>query len=80
MELADLTTYALEKYNIPEEHKWNDFPGFSVLCHPVTKKWLALLMRQWDTETGTEIQKCDLRCGRKFLTQFRYPFITEPTR
>ena len=80
MELADLTTYALEKYNIPEEHKWNDFPGFSVLCHPVTKKWLALLMRQWDTETGTEIQKCDLRCGRKFLTQFHYPFITEPTR
>ena len=56
MTLADLTTYAAEKYNITEEHKWNDFPGFSVLCHPVSKKWLALLIRKQDSETGTTIE------------------------
>ena len=80
MTLADLTTYAAEKYNITEEHKWNDFPGFSVLCHPVSKKWLALLIRKQDSETGTTIEKCDLRCGRVFLKRQKYDFLTEPTR
>lgn len=80
MELADLTAYAKEKYDITEEYKWSSCPGISVLCHPVSKKWIALLMRQWDTETGTTIEKCDLRCGRKFLNQFSYNFLTEPTR
>ncbi|MCR5453970.1 MAG: TerB N-terminal domain-containing protein [Bacteroidales bacterium] len=80
MELADLTAYTKEKYNIPEEHKWSSFPGFSVLCHPITKKWLALLMRQWDTQRGEYIEKCDLRCGSKVAKKLDYDFITEPTR
>ena len=80
MTLADLTTYALEKYSIPEEHKWEKFPGFSVLCHPVSKKWLALLIRKQDGTTGKTVEKCDLRCGRVFLKNQKYDFLTEPTR
>ncbi len=52
MELSELTAYAEEKFNIHEQHKWADFPGFSVLADPNTGKWVALLMRQWDYETG----------------------------
>ena len=46
LELAELTAYAEEKFHIQEQHKWADFPGFSVLSDPDTGKWLALLMRQ----------------------------------
>ena len=79
MELSDLTAYALEKYQIQEQHKWADFPGFSVLCHPESGKWVALLMRQWDQETGTEIQRCDMKCGGS-LQHFRRPYLTPPVR
>ena len=30
MELSELITYAKEKYGIEEQHKWADFPGFSI--------------------------------------------------
>lgn len=79
MELSELTAYAREKYQIQEQHKWADFPGFSVLCHPKTGKWVALLMRQWDTETGTEIQRCDLKCGSS-LGRFRRSYLSPPIR
>ena len=80
MELSDLIAYAKEKYHIEEQHKWKDFPGFSVLCHPDTGKWVALLMRQWDTDTGTEIQRCDLKCGAQSLLEYRKPYLTAPVR
>ena len=80
MELSELTAYAAEKYQIPEQHKWADFPGFSVLCHPRTGKWVALLMRQWDMETGTEIQRCDLKCGSDSLSLYRRPYLASPIR
>ena len=80
MELADLTAYAKSKYDIPEELNWIGFAGLSAMHHPVSKKLIAVLMRQWDTESGTEIQKCDLRCGRMDYRRMRYPYITEPTR
>ena len=80
MELAELTAYAAEKYQIREERKWNDFPGFSVLCHPQTGKWTALLMRQWDTDTGREIECCDLKCGRETLRQYPRPYLSGPVR
>ena len=56
MELSELAAYAEEKYHMKKEHKWAAFPGFSVLTDPRTDKWVALLMRQWDYETGTELQ------------------------
>ena len=80
MELSELTAYAREKYQIEEQHKWAEFPGFSVLCHPQTGKWIALLMRQWDTETGTEIERCDLKCGGSSLLRFQRPYLSPPIR
>lgn len=61
MTLEDLTKYAWERHHIREEHKWADFPGFSVLCDPATGKWAALLMRQ--READANVQRCDIRCG-----------------
>lgn len=78
MELSELTAYASEKYQMREQHKWTDFPGFSVLCHPQTGKWVALLMRQWDTDTGTEIQRCDLKCGG--FEHIQRPYLSPPIR
>lgn len=80
MELSELTAYAKEKYQIEEQHKWADFPGFSVLCHPQTGKWVALLMRQWDSESGTEIERCDLKCGKQSLFGLEKPWLSAPIR
>ena len=80
MKLSDLAAYAREKHHIVEQHKWADFPGFSVLPEPQTGKWAALLMRQWDGETGGELQRCDIKCGRQCLAQIRAPWLTMPFR
>ncbi len=69
MELSQLAAYASTKYQIKEQHKWADFPGFSVLVHPRTGKWLALLMRQFDEQTGEMAERCDLKCGRDVLAK-----------
>ena len=80
MELAELSAYAKEKYQIEEQHKWADFPGFSVLCHPQTGKWVALLMRQWDSEAGEEIERCDMKCGAQILKELHKPYLSAPIR
>ena len=80
MQLAELIAYAKEKYQIEEQHKWADFPGFSVLCHPQTGKWVALLMRQWDTDTGRELERCDLKCGSDSLLRFQRPYLSPAIR
>lgn len=80
MELSELSAYAREKYQIEEQRKWADFPGFSVLCNPRTGKWAALLMRQWDSETGTEIECCDIRCGTRLQSERNKPYLSAPVR
>lgn len=80
LELSDLTAYAEEKFHIQEQHKWMDFPGFSVLAEPHSGKWVALLMRQWDFETGSEVQCCDLKCGRGVLYEQNAPYLSLPFR
>ena len=80
MQLAELVAYAREKYQMEEQHKWADFPGFSVLCHPQTGKWVALLMRQWDTDIGEEIERCDLKCGIVVLTRLARSYLSPPIR
>ena len=80
VELSELTAYAGEKYRIQEQHRWAEFPGFSVLCHPQTGKWVALLMRQWDSETGREIERCDLKCGSDSLVYDPRPYLAPPLR
>ena len=76
MELSELAAYAEEKYHIREEHKWAEFPGFSVLAEPRTGKWAALLMRQWDYETGTELQRCDIKCGKEYIAEMHAPYLS----
>ncbi len=80
MELSELTAYAGEKFHIQEQRKWADFPGFSVLVNPNTGKWLALLMRQWDFDTGVEIQRCDIKCGQQILWKHPVPYLSPPFR
>ena len=80
MDLSELAAYAKEKYNIAEEHKWTDFPGFSVLINPETGKWAALLMRQWDSDRGEEIQRCDIKCGRDCLSGRHPSYLGMPFR
>lgn len=80
MELSELSAYAKEKYQAKEQHKWSDFPGLSVLCHPNTGKWVALLMRQWDSETGRVIERCDMKCGAHVLNEIDKPYLSAPIR
>ena len=80
MELSELTAYAGEKFHIREEHKWADFPGFSVLANPGTGKWAALLMRQWDSDTGTELQRCDIKCGQLRPSERSASYLSPPFR
>ena len=81
MELSDLTAYAEEKYHIKEEFKWNDFPGFSVLREPVSGKWVALLMRQWDSDSGVQIELCDIKCGEEAILDAQFTsYLSSPFR
>ena len=80
MELCQLIRYAGQKFHIPEQHKWADFPQFSVLADPHTNKWVALLMRQWDEEAGAFIERCDLKCGQEVLRTQPWPFLSPPFR
>ena len=80
MDLSELTAYAEKKYHIREEQKWDDFRSFSVLTDPETRKWVALMMRQWDYETGNELCKCDIKCGRQILTEIKEPYVTNAFR
>ena len=75
MELSELTAYAKETYQIEEQHKWAEFPGFSVLVHPQTGHWVALLMRQWDSDLGEVVERCDLKCGEQTLSEFPLPYL-----
>ena len=80
MELDELIAYARNRYAIEEQHKWQEFPGFSVLSHPQTGKWIALLMRQWDTDRGMEIQRCDLKCGAEILQRRPRGYLSQAVR
>lgn len=80
MQLSELVTYANKKYQIQEVHKWKECPNFSILADTISGQWIALLMRQWDPETGMEIQVCDLKCGQQILRQLHTNFLREPFR
>lgn len=80
MDISELTAYAEEKYNIKEERRWADLPGFSILIDPVSGRTAALLMRQWDPELGEEVQVCDIRCGAGAAGEFSSPCVTSPFR
>ena len=78
MELSELTSYAEEKYQIREQHKLAGFPGASVLCHPKTSKWSAVLMRQWDGDLGEIVERCDMKCGQDGQEMPSVPYLSAP--
>lgn len=78
MQLSDLTSYAKDRYHIHAERKIESFSDFTVLVHPATKKWLAVLIRQWDPESGEEKEFCDIRCPRFFSRFYDLPYLTDP--
>ena len=80
MQLSELATYAKSKYNISEDHKWPDLPGISALSNPKTGKIIAVLMRQWDSDSGSEIQRCDIKCGQFNMYKYRLPYLSAPFR
>lgn len=80
LRLSDLAAYAQEKYNMKEQFKWTDFPGYSVLADSFSGKWVALLMRRFDRDLGEEVELCDIKCGREILSGEHEPFLTESFR
>ena len=86
MDISELTAYAGEKYHIGEVNRRKDLSGgqlsakVSVLLHPVSGKWVALLVREWDEERGEEVQLCDLKCGHGALRRDSQPWLTSPFR
>ena len=80
MDLSELAAYAEKKYQIREQHKWAEFPNFSVLADPFTGKWIALLMRQRDPKTGASVQRCDLKCGALSREMYDASYLTDPFR
>jgi hypothetical protein len=80
LDLSELAAYAEEKFDIREQFKWAEFPGFSVLAEPYTGKWVALLMRLREPETGEEIQRCDIKCGIQTLNEVKAPYLSHPFR
>ena len=80
MTLSDLTKYAEQYYGIRERHKQTGMPEVSELCHNKTGGRIALLMRQWDRETGEIIEACDLKCGKMDFDLSGYNFICKPFR
>ncbi len=80
MRLAELADYAEEKYGIPEDRKWTDFPGFSVLSDPGLGKWIALFMRHFDPVSAETTERCDLKCGREVLEDRKERFLCLPFR
>ncbi|MBQ6342129.1 MAG: TerB N-terminal domain-containing protein [Anaerolineaceae bacterium] len=80
MDLSELAAYAEEKFNIREQFKWADFPGFSILAAPYSGKWAALLMRLKDPETHKELQRCDIKCGLSKLEELKLPYLSQPFR
>lgn len=80
MRLEDLVAYAWRTYRIEERRAGERWPGASYLADPVTGKWIALLLRGWNEETGEMVERCDLRCGRQSLREFPVPFLGEAVR
>ncbi len=64
-----------------EQFQWPEYPGISVLVEPKTGRQVALLIYEWDPESGTGIQRADIRCGKPDLSdmsegiQMTRPFL-----
>lgn len=78
MQLSELVEYAYEQYDIDETFPWSQYPGVSVLSHPHTGSWLAILMREWNEQLGKFVEYCDIKCGvpyKQMLAQQQAPYV-----
>lgn len=79
MELSELVDYALKKYHLREEHKWNELPDYSALINPATEQWIALLIRTPRNSKEKRPECCDLKCGQEVLNE-HVPYVSKPFR
>ena len=80
MTLDDLVQYAKERYGLNEEFLWVNFSRFSVIKSPATGQWAALLMRQWDSDSGVMVERVDIRSGCPPLPDRQRPWLCQPVR
>ena len=76
MEILD---YIEEKHNIKEMNRWDSSSIMSRLCHPLTGKMIALIIRQWDSDSGMWMEHCDLKYDASLYDRMK-SYIVEPLR
>lgn len=70
MQLSELVKYAKEKFHITENFDLTHSPDYSVLVHPKTHRWIALLMYK--------IERCDLRYRPTCFLPYNGEYLFNP--
>ena len=79
MELKELLDYIKEKHNIEESDRWDSFLTMSRLYHPLTGKMMALLIKEWNSDTGRWAEHCDLKYDASLFDRMK-EYIVAPLR
>jgi len=79
MELKELLDYLKEKHNIEESDRWDSFLTMSRLYHPLTGKMMALLIKEWNSDTGRWAEHCDLKYDASLFDRMK-EYIVAPLR
>ena len=79
MELKELLDYIKEKHNIEESDRWDSSLTMSRLCHPLTGKMIALLIKEWNFDTGRWMEHCDLKYEASLPNRMK-EYIVDPLR
>ena len=77
MELKEFLNYIEEKHNIKEMNRWDSSSIMSSLCHPLTGKMIALIIRQWDSDSGMWMEHCDLKYDARLYVRMK-SYLVEP--
>ena len=77
MELQELAIYAKDTWQLAEPGVWHDQPGISVI-RARSGKWLAVLMKEYNEDTGEVIERCDIKCGPARYEDLLHSFVTMP--
>ena len=79
MELKELLDYIKEKHNIEESDRWDSSLTMSRLYHPLTGKMMALLIKEWNFDTGRWVEHCDLKYEASLFDRMK-EYIVDPLR
>ena len=79
MELKELLDYIKEKHNIEESDRWDSSLTMSRLYHPLTGKMIALLIKEWNSDTGRWMEHCDLKYEASLFDRMK-EYISAPLR